>query len=512
MSWLLLGLAIPVFVAFLTRSATRSDTVSSLAIYEVLAAEIEPRRRFAVPHHLVALLLTLLALIAGTLALAGVGSDERDIVVVLDRSASMGAEDGRWEDALHALDDIADLGAGERIALVSGGLVEPYTEDGSRLQERARTWLPEGADAGSRDLRIASRLDADEIVWITDGVHAVELPADVRVLQVGGPITNLGLSDVALRVVDGLGAMELQLGVVNASDTPLGVDVALEVDGVPVEVVGLDVPANGSAQRVVRGQWSGQQLELHLSGEDGLVADDRVVVPLEQPERIEVALLSDAPRSFLAEALAVHPRVDLVRCGADVRCDGHDLVFVEGALPLPDAEQIVVFDGTGATVEDPAVLRWAFDDPAFRFVDFSRLGTTEAALVGGEPLIEVDEGAIAAREGHVLRFGFDLVESDLPVRMAFLNLVANLVDDADSHTPLHATGLLDGGESSMAAQPLSVVGRAPSPGGNPSRWLLLAALLLLGFETALPALRRLRQRREERRLGTRRRDEARLAG
>ena len=172
----------------------------------------------------------------------------------------------------------------------------------------------------------------------------------------------------------------------------------------------------------------------------------------------------------------------------------------------------MVFDGTGATVEDPAVLRWAFDDPAFRFVDFSRLGTTEAALVGGEPLIEVDEGAIAAREGHVLRFGFDLVESDLPVRMAFLNLVANLVDDADSHTPLHATGLLDGGESSMAAQPLSVVGRAPSPGGNPSRWLLLAALLLLGFETALPALRRLRQRREERRLGTRRRDEARLAG
>ncbi len=512
MSWLLLGLAVPIFVAFLTRRATRKDVVSSLAIFEVLTAEVEPRRRFAVPHHLLALLLTLAALIAATLALAGIGGDDRDVVVVLDRSASMGAADGRWEEALGALSDEADIGPGDRVALVSDGLVEPYGRDGRRLDERAGAWVPEGSDESAADLSIAKDLLPDEIVWITDGVGTTEVPEGVRVVRVGAPIDNLGIADVALRPVDGLGTLELQIVVANGTDEPRAIDVAVEVDGLLVEVVGLEVPARGEGSRVIRGAWQGKVLDVHLPGGDGLAADDHVQLTLEEPAPLDVVLRSDRPRSFLAEALSVHPRVSLHRCEPETACDDATLAFVEGDLELPEADRIVVFDGSGASLSEPRVLRWAFEDPIFHFVDLSRLGLSEATLVEGVPLIETEEGAIAAQDGRVLRFGFDLEKSDLPVRMAFLNMVANLVEMSAPTSPIEPAGLMDARESLL--QPVELSEASPSPAGaHWTRRLLSAALLLLGLETALPYLRRLAERRQRQRLGTRAPDdEARLAG
>jgi len=496
-SWLLLGLAVPVFIAFLTRKATKKETVSSLAIFEVLAAEVEPRRRFAVPHHLLALLLTLSALALAALAVIGVGGSDRDVVVVLDRSASMGADDGRWGDALSALDQVD----GGRVALVSRGLIEPWTSDADALANRAQDWLPEGADHAERDLHLALSLQADEVLWITDGVGTPAVPESVRVVSVGGPVENLGLADVALRPVDGLGTSELQIVVANGTSQARAVDVSIEVDGALVEVVGLDVPAHGEASRVVRGTWSGAVMDLRLPAGDALSADDHVSVPLVAPTAVPVVLQTPNARSFIAEAITVHPRASI----CEDPCDDAPLAFVEGDLPLPDAATVVVFDGGAGDLEEPEVLRWAFDDPLFRFVDLGRLGLASATTVEGEPLIETNEGVIAGRDGHLIRFGFDLDDTDLPVRLAFVNLLANLVDQAAPSEPVEALGLLDGAESRMVARELA--GAELSPVSSWTRWMLAAALVLLLLETGLPLLRRLRDQRERRRLGTRQDDE-----
>ena len=190
-SWLDLLWAVPVLVALLGLALRRRATL--LARLGGLASERVSRRARAVHRARAALWLG--GMVMGLLALAQprwgfrwqeLKREGLDIVVVLDVSASMDAEDvspSRMERARREVLDLTDLLAGDRVGLVvfAGGAYPrmPLTLDYGVLQHQIRdsdsgTLVAQGSDMGAAISMAASLLGpkgaADQVILlISDG-------------------------------------------------------------------------------------------------------------------------------------------------------------------------------------------------------------------------------------------------------------------------------------------------------------------------------------------------------
>ena len=139
-------------------------------------------------------------------------------------------------------------------------------------------------------------------------------------------------------------------------------------------------------------------------------------------------------------------------------------------------------------------MRWDFDSPWFRYVDMRDMVIEKGRLVaGGRSVVDTSAGMLVATAAwgprELLVTGFALEETDLALRAAFPNLIANLVDWAAPPG------------TKSPARP--AVGRGDSPDAEPARrtggehtvamagraWLariaLLVAIGLLLLEQAL---------------------------
>jgi hypothetical protein len=214
--------------------------------------------------------------------------------------------------------------------------------------------------------------------------------------------------------------------------------------------------------------------------------------------------VTSKPQSLVEEALRVHPRVAL-----DVAAPGalppapHDLIIVEsdpkGALP--PASHVVSLGvslgplALGAEAKDKAIIRWDFDAPMFRYVDLRDLIIQRANVIaGGRSIAESGSGSLIAMttwdKRELIVTGFSVDDTDLTLRAAFPNLVANFVDWS---APVSRTepprGVLSVAETQN--QPRALPGSAVA---TPSRWTdapwlarlaVLIALALLVLEQAL---------------------------
>ncbi len=480
-------LALPLIAAYLVRARVQRRTVSSLTIFRVLQEQVEVKRRFAVPHGLLSLLLVLLALVAL------VGSllepvPPRDVVVLLDQSTSMLAGD-RQEQAREHLEAVVEsLGRRDRIGLVDhrGRILLPLTEDhGAALElplEPGGEPVP-GATALARAL-------GDEVLLIGDGGFG---DGELQHLLVGEAADNLGITAVAARRTDGLGGLEVQVQVLNATDE----DAVVPLQIGP-ELEGLWVPAGQQTSKTV--VVDGEELLIRLPGEDGAAYDDQVSVRVGELTQARVLLLTERPDGFLASALRVHPRVELFVADSAESGQGYDLVLLEGVEGPTDARTVAFgvpaahFGLEGQAVKRPTLIRWAFDDPALRFVDLDDIKVLRGEQIqGGEPLLETEQGALAVRLGDDLIVGFALEDSDLALRLGFVNLIANLVDHAAP--PMDPT-LIEGTLSSQESRLMPVrLGPEPQLDTGWALWrlALAAALLLLLAEAALQLRRRRRR-------------------
>jgi hypothetical protein len=162
----------------------------------------------------------------------------------------------------------------------------------------------------------------------------------------------------------------------------------------------------------------------------------------------------------------------------------------------------------GAEAKDKAIIRWDFDAPMFRYVDLRDLIIQRTNVVsGGRSIAESGSGSLISRaiwprvepggpgptggaDRELIVTGFSVDDTDLTLRAAFPNLVANFVDWS---APVSKTepprGVLSVAETQN--QPRALPGSAVAV---PSRWTdapwlarlaVLIALALLVLEQAL---------------------------
>lgn len=207
---------------------------------------------------------------SGGAALAVVGSGPREVVVLLDRSYSMGAGE-RWAAATEAArGEITRLGPLDRGNLIvfdqgADALVR-FESDPARLRAVLDTLEPgSGTTQFGPGLKLAQTILEEsghpvrELVVVSDfqrrgwtGEEGIRLPAgtEVRVIPVTGDIgANVAVADVALRMdrFSGLERVAPRARLVRTSgEEPVEIEVTLEVDGREVQRRNVTMPAAGA--------------------------------------------------------------------------------------------------------------------------------------------------------------------------------------------------------------------------------------------------------------------------
>ena len=533
----LAALAAPVVLAYLHRLHRTKRAMSSAILFRAIrdARPASHRARSKLRHRL-SLALMLIALIAALFALAGPhGSSQHGarVIVVLDRSASMGTREGALDRLTEAGDAakavVERTGDDDEVALVTAGgspaIEVAPTRHHADVLAAIDAVVRRGAGGDNRDdamaFSLADGLCRDDrrtsIVIASDGgVTVPPTRCKVQALPVGKVTANAGIAGLSARSIDGLGTYDVHLAV--AATKPEKLDVTLTADGSIVDVVAFDIPASGQAERTVRETIDrGHLLVATIAAGDSLALDDRAEAPLASDGPVSVLLVTTKPQSLTAEALRVHPRValDVAKPGA-LPSAAHDLIVVEDAPggPLPPASHVVALGvplaGAPLALGDKAtskgIVRWDYDAPYFRYVDLRDLIITNASVVtGGHTIADSASGPMIAMAAwgnrELVQTGFSVDDTDLTLRAAFPNLMANFVDwsapDGKPDARLAAPrGVLSVAETQNA--PRALPGTAVA---TPSRWsdapwlarlAVIVALLLLVLEQTL-ALRRKEQ-------------------
>jgi hypothetical protein len=501
----LLGLLfIPAVVAMYLLKLRRDETiVPSTLLWSRLVADVEAnapwqRLRRSLLLLLQLLLVAVLAMLAARPFLERPAGLARDVVLVIDTSASMAATDvapNRLEAAkTAALDALRDLPTGGKVSLIAADRSARIVVNETTDLGRVRQALGDIAVTSSRgDLgdalelagKLAARSGDAQILVATDGALAAtptaSIPARITVLPVGRDRKNQAIVALAVRTAPSAVTRSVFVSVANLDLESSGRRLEVWGDGRRLEVRDLFLDPQARSD-VVIDDVPGDvgALELRLVGADSTVtaAPDQLAVDdhawaIIPPDRTRLILVVGPGDPYLETALSYLPNVELYGVTADEygptteRTDGRpwDLVIFEGTLPatLPRTAVLAIApEGSSplgevvGTLKDPGIGSLEPDEPILRYVDLSTTHIAEARKLtlpdwartvipgpGGAPLLY--SGSRAGLPTAVL--AFEPRRSDLPLQVAFPILIANL------------TGELLGGSSAPteAVQPGSPV-------------------------------------------------------
>lgn len=477
----LAGLAfIPLVVAFYLLKLRRDErVVPSTLLWQKLVTDVEAnapwqRLRRSLLLLLQLLLVLILAFLAARPFLEHPAGFAKDLVIVMDASASMAASDvapSRMTEArARAIEALRDLPAGGHVSVIAAGrtarVVANATSDLGHVRAAIESIAPEPAPGDMADaLRLASALAARagdaEVLVVTDGaispLPTVRVAAPVRTITVGRQRHNQAIVALAVRTAPSAVSRSVFVSVANLDLDRVQRRLELYGDGRLLEARDLYIDP------VARADVSIDDLppdvdvvEVRLTDEDGapadqLAVDDKAwaVVPSDRLRRI---LLVSAGDPYLQSALTHLPGTELYgvtpsEFGPSTNSDLFDLIVFEGALPDPlPARPILAIApaktsplGTvTGTLTRPGIGTLPADEPILRYVDLATVHIADAAAMtlpdwartvipgpGKSPLLY--SGTRAGLPTAVL--AFDPRHSDLPLQVAFPILLSNLAGE-----------------------------------------------------------------------------------
>ncbi len=430
------ALAIPVIVHLVNRE--RREVVAFPSLMFLRKVSYRAVRRQKLRHLLLLAMRCLsLAIIAAAFArpfftrrsaaLAAVGGG-REIVVLLDRSYSMGYGD-RWRRATDAARQaVAGLGAADRATLVgfdaTPRVLTPPTSDARRLAAALSAARP--ADGDTRyapALQLAARilggsnLPRREVVLISDfqrrgwnRPEAVSLPKGARLstVDVSSPVSaDAAVASVAVArdSSGGRPVITVSARLTNTGGSAAARQAALELNGRVMQTKAVSIPAAGALQVTfaalpVPATTSRGVVRLTP---DALAADDRYQFTISPDAALSVLLVEPAqPRqdqslfATRALSLATRPamRVDGVRADALRPADlaGRSLVILDEVAPPAAALRARLRDfvaAGGGLVIVPGDTRadWS------AFLPVSVGTVVDRAADGGATLASIDYGS-----------------------------------------------------------------------------------------------------------------------
>jgi Ca-activated chloride channel homolog len=493
------ALSVPLVLLYFLKVRRRERTVSSLLLWHTSLRDREASTFFQRLHRDPLLLLQLLALLALALALARpvatvMGQGARKVVVVLDTSASMKAQDvspSRFEVArAGAVSLVRGLGEGAEVMVIEAGVQPKVTAALARDRERALAAI---RAAQPRDLptrvqeavRTARALVAAEpraeIHVFTDGAFTLPQSPDVadprvRWIGVGRGGQNVAITSLSIRK-NYYGAFDYQafVALVNYSAEQQTFGFRLEIDG--KSIAEKDVTLEPNVRRSVVLPFShngGGTVTARLKVDDDLAVDNVAYAVLPPPRKIAVTLVS-AGNLFLEKVLRTDPQVSLEVRTPDQYQGGMgdaDVVVLDSVTPPRAGAGRFVFVNVVppdvpievlGRLERPTIMDWDRSHPVMRHVEFAKVTIEDALrirpLAAGRPVVEAVGGplvyALEEPDRKALFVGFDLFKTDFPLRIAFPLVLSNTL------RWLHPAGLDQASFQFATGQPILL----PAPHG-----------------------------------------------
>ena len=476
----LIGLvSLPIIVAYYMLRLRRRDVpVGSTFLWQQLVRDIEanaPWQRLRVSWLLIVqLLIALVAVLAAARPFLTVSSDlAANVVLIVDTSASMGTLEAgtpRMAQAQAAARRVVgQLPEGGHVTVVaaddSAHVLIGDTDDRSAalaaIDRIQATQVPgDLTDAFALASALAARASDSTVVVVTDA-NADRLPhvgigAPVHVERVGTTDANQAVAALSLLRRSGGAQLDLFVAVSNPSGSDVTRRLEIYADGALVDARDLAIPAGQRSEALISTvPQSAKVVEARLAGDDALAVDDRAFALVPQAGSIR-ALLVGPGNSYLENALALLPRLELFAVGADgytaavAAADKagtpYGIVIFDRNVPAqpPTIPALYVgptasgaFGAVGGLLDGPVLDRTDPADPLLRFVDLSTLHVGRAraiTLAGGlRPVVSTHSGsplvAVGRIDGRgVALLSFALGDSDLPLQVAFPLLMSNLVD------------------------------------------------------------------------------------
>ncbi|MDH5507385.1 MAG: BatA and WFA domain-containing protein [Anaerolineae bacterium] len=487
------ALAVPIVLLYMLKLRRQEAPVSSIMLWQALLRDRQANTPWQKLRRNILLILQLLVLMGLVAALVrpafpvptiAAGS----VVVMLDASASMNATDvtpSRFEAAKQAartLINNLDRGSVMTLVLVSS---QPETliaasSDRDALRRSVDSAQPSftHADWEAAFALAAGAAGASQkttIVIVSDGglpeSNLPTLPGKVRYVPIGESGRNLAISAFALRP-SGVGA-DMFSSVTNYGLQDEAVLFSLYRDGQLFDARRLDIPAGESRDVVYEGLPNAPadyEARLSPSGSEleqvDVLAVDNAAFAAYQPQNDGETLLVTRGNFFLEQLLTTLPKIIPFRAlpgengSLQLPQRRFDVYVFDSITPaeipngnilLINPESNALFEVTGLSKDFTGVK--TADHPLMEYVDWSAIRLLQArqvvlpewatVLVGTQDTPLVFIGETDGRRVAVLTF--DLLDSDLPLQIAFPILFNNLLNYLNPGLPFDApNGLVPG--------------------------------------------------------------------
>ena len=470
-----LGLGAFIVLLYILRLKRRERVVSSTLLWESAMRDLQANAPWQKLRTSLLLWLQLLFIVLAALALARpaikvLAGGGQNIAIILDASASMQATDvapSRFAsaqnqaralvNALASNDGATIIAAGDKTRTLIG-----FTRDKNALQRainNARAAdtgcdLREAITLANSLLRAGERSGSGQIYVLSDGGVAplTDVPkggAGIQFVKIGNRSDNLAITALSARRGYNSGSNgEVFVTVKNFGAAPKTVDLELRHDDNLIAVRKLNIAAHGTASQLFKDTgFSSGTFSARFDADDDLKSDNIAYATLDAPRAIRVLLLTQG-NVFLERALNLDPNVQLSRGlskdATPASTRGYDIVVCDGEAPknLPESNQLLlggamtsmapVTRETGEA-QNPSVVDFDRRHPVTQFSPWSdiRISRSVAAtplpwgktVVEGEktPLVVVGERG----NNRVVWCGFDLRETDLPLRVTFPIFITN---------------------------------------------------------------------------------------
>ncbi len=410
--------------------------------------------------------LCVLALVRPAMRVLGIGG--QNMAIILDASASMQATDVAPSRFAHAQNEalklVSALSAGDSATIISAGaqtrvLASPTTD--KNALKRAINLARAGDTPNNLGdaIQLASSLlqnkKGAQIYVLSDGsVPALQDVATgssgLQFVKIGNRNNNLAITALDARRGYSQGSQyQIFATVRNFSDREQTVNLELSRDGNVVAVRPLTIGAKDQQSQLFDdlnigpGLWS-----VRFDADDDLKSDNIAWTQIAPQRALRVLLVSDG-NLFLERALNINPEVklfetNLARYASARAKSDFDVVVCDGQIP-PDENQTnqLIFGAVDANspvtkngvAPSPTVVDWDKKNPVTQFAPWSDVRFAQALAVTIKPwaqtLVDSERTPliVAGQRGahRVVWCGFDLAQTDLPLRVAFPIFITNAV-------------------------------------------------------------------------------------
>jgi len=384
----------------------------------------------------------------------------RHSIVLLDASASMQASDvapSRLDVAKHQVNALVDqLGPTDRMTVITVGpvarIVASVTGDRDTLH-RAVNGVAAGNGAADLSAALAmaaglvragddarAYLFSDGIVQPLRASFAAGLPFPVEYHRVGVSGENVGLTSLTVRTSAQTRAAYLH--VQNFGQQPHSVSLEWRADSHLLDLRPLTLAAGQGQDLVLPVPGDATSVTAHLAGGDIFALDDTATAVARTPRAFRVLLVTPG-NVFLEQALRLRTdlQIEVIAPAAYHASAAYALTVLDRFSPpvLPDAPLVMVDPPAGSALAggqpvgigrvravdagDPLLANVDLQDVHVARSQDLRNSTFGRSLIGSlqTPLVLVRDEPF-----RQVLIGFDLHESDLPLRIAFPILVQNL--------------------------------------------------------------------------------------